>query len=431
MKENNNALPPSGGGDQGAYLLLSAEGLPYLLESREDFTKVFYPLFRWFVGMDYDRPKGLAGAMFDMQASRQLRNLETWKNKSNAGKRSSAAKAEAVRANGCKGGRPRKTENQTETKQKPNGNQTETKDPNPNYNVNHNPALNHNQEEEKREDKQANNIESKTNIEKQPKPTALPAAATDDKSSSKGREIKRKEIAHEARSRLIAQGMSAEEATKRLRAVSEAFKAQAHELQAENFKGISNPKNYLVAKLFGMAKDCNLSASNPSEPEPRALCDILDLLRDRALKTCEEKLGDLDPFEKGDVKNCFDPDMLARQKYNQWNKLTEKEGLDWYNEPSPVTCVEKVLGLNFALQGVVAKIEAERYKLAKRRIPEYRERIQDLEKQLEGKRCPDIKEPGAGYALVPWRELAEKRERLPIYERWVAAYEKTHQQEVA
>ena len=420
MKEKQNALPPSGGSDQGAYLIIDAEGLPNLLESTDEFNAVFYPLLRWFCGLDFERPRGLAGALFDKLAARQLRNLEVWKNKSKAGKKSTVAKAEAVRANGCKGGRPRKAENLTETKQEPNRNLTETKDPNPN----HNPDLNPNQEEVVAM-QASNNLESNKK-ENEPKPRVLPAAATDDKSSSK-----EKIIEHEARSRLIAQGLSAEEATKRLNAVREAFKAQAHELKAENFKGISNPKNYLVAKLVGMAVDFNLSASNPYEPEPRALFDILDLLRDRALKTCEERLGDLNPFEKVEVKNCFDSDLLARQKYTQWRKLTEKEELDWYNEPSPVACVEKVLGVNFALQSVVAKIEAERYKLAKDRIPAYRTRIQELTKQLEGKRRPDINEPGAGYALVPWRELDEKKERLPVYERWVAAYEKTHQQEVA
>ena len=239
--------------------------------------------------------------------------------------------------------------------------------------------------------------------------------------------------ANQAFAKLKAEGMPADEAEARIRAVQDKWKHEREEIIKRGWtepsgKAIKLKDKYLVIVLANMAKECDLSASNPSEPEPRALLDILDLLRDRALKTCEEKLGDLDPLEKGEVKNCFDPDMLVRQKYPQWKKLTEKEELEWYNEPSPVACVEKVLGLNFALQGIVAKIEAERYKLAKRRIPEYRARIPELEKQLEGKSRPVTTKPGEGYVLVPWQNLDKMRKLLPVYEKRVALYEKSHKE---
>lgn len=112
----------SGGGDRGAWLMVSHEGIASLLESPEDFTAVMLPLCRWFMGLPFERPAGLRGTVFEMMQSRQIRSLALRETRRDAGKKKSDEKTEAARANGLKGGRPRKDEpnrNPTETQQKP------------------------------------------------------------------------------------------------------------------------------------------------------------------------------------------------------------------------------------------------------------------------------------------------------------------------
>ena len=117
------ATPPdSGGGDAGAWLVLYPESIKGLTDCPEDFTAVLFPLCRWFMGLPFDRPRGLAGTVFDMMQANQMRNLALRELKRKGGQARSERKADAARANGCKGGRPRKIENPT----KPNRNPTET-----------------------------------------------------------------------------------------------------------------------------------------------------------------------------------------------------------------------------------------------------------------------------------------------------------------
>lgn len=124
--------------------------------------------------------------------------------------------------------------------------------------------------------KQASNIESKTNTESQPKQTnpitqgVLPAARDD-------KLFTLKQVALDARTKLIADGMDKEEAEKRLLAVYKDFTAKALALKAKNYEGISNPKKYLVAKLVGMAKDFKPSTPAPAQ-EPTSLEEIFKLL---------------------------------------------------------------------------------------------------------------------------------------------------------
>lgn len=105
----------SGGGDRGAWLRISSEGLADVLECPEDFTSIMLPLCRWYMGLRFERPKGLHGAVFEKMQADQERNLAAWLKAIEDGRRGGQAKserkAEAARANGCNGGRPRKAEN--------------------------------------------------------------------------------------------------------------------------------------------------------------------------------------------------------------------------------------------------------------------------------------------------------------------------------
>lgn len=105
----------SGGGNEGAWLRISHEGLADVLDCPEDFTAIMLPLCRWFMGLQFERPKGLRGAVFDMMQAGQERNLEAWQKARDAGRNggqsTSEKKAEAARANGRNGGRPRNSEN--------------------------------------------------------------------------------------------------------------------------------------------------------------------------------------------------------------------------------------------------------------------------------------------------------------------------------
>ena len=107
----------NGGGDAGAWLRISPDGLANLLDCPEDFTAIMLPLCRWYMGLRFERPKGLRGAVFDLMQAGQERNLATWQKVSDGGRKGGQAKSErkadAVRTNGCTGGRPRKTENQS------------------------------------------------------------------------------------------------------------------------------------------------------------------------------------------------------------------------------------------------------------------------------------------------------------------------------
>ncbi len=67
------------------------------------------------MGLRFERPKGLHGAVFEKMQADQERNLAAWLKAIEDGRRGGQAKserkAEAARANGCNGGRPRKAEN--------------------------------------------------------------------------------------------------------------------------------------------------------------------------------------------------------------------------------------------------------------------------------------------------------------------------------
>jgi hypothetical protein len=125
----------SGGGDAGAWLRISPDGLADLLECPEDFTAIMLPLCRWYMGLRFERPKGLRGAVFDMMQAGQERNLATWRKASDGGRKGGQAKserkAETARANGCNGGRPRKAENPSPLEENP-SNETERNGTKPN-----------------------------------------------------------------------------------------------------------------------------------------------------------------------------------------------------------------------------------------------------------------------------------------------------------
>ena len=112
-----NTPPNSGGGDIGAWLTLHPESIKGLTDCPDDFTAVLLPLCKWFMGLPFDRPQGLRGALFDTMQQAQRRSFENWRKQSEGGRKGgrarSESKANAVRANGCKGGRPRKSENQS------------------------------------------------------------------------------------------------------------------------------------------------------------------------------------------------------------------------------------------------------------------------------------------------------------------------------
>ena len=129
----------SGGGDEGAWLLVFPEGVAGLLESQDDFMAVMFPLCRWYMGKSFVRPQGVSGVAFDMMQAAQARNLQVWHDRREGGRKGGQAKggrkAEAARANGRKGGRPRNAENPStalvknpsnETETKPNSNKTKT-----------------------------------------------------------------------------------------------------------------------------------------------------------------------------------------------------------------------------------------------------------------------------------------------------------------
>ncbi len=105
----------SGGGNEGAWLRISHEGLADVLDCPEDFTAIMLPLCRWFMGLQFERPKGLRGAVFAKMQAGQERNLEAWRKARDAGRNggqsTSEKKAEAARENGRKGGRPSNNEN--------------------------------------------------------------------------------------------------------------------------------------------------------------------------------------------------------------------------------------------------------------------------------------------------------------------------------
>ena len=107
----------NGGGDAGAWLRISPDGLANLLDCPEDFTAIMLPLCQWYMGLRFERPKGLRGAVFDLMQAGQERNLATWQKVTDGGRKGGQAKSErkadAVRTNGCTGGRPRKDENQS------------------------------------------------------------------------------------------------------------------------------------------------------------------------------------------------------------------------------------------------------------------------------------------------------------------------------
>jgi len=77
-----------------------------------------------------------------------------------------------------------------------------------------------------------------------------------------------KELALEAHTKLIEQGMSQQDAGTRLKAVSEDFKAAVQTLKAGGYAGISNRRKYLLAKLVGMAMDYKPSTKSAQAPAP-------------------------------------------------------------------------------------------------------------------------------------------------------------------
>ena len=106
----------SGGGNEGAWLRIAPEGLAELLDCPEDFTAIMLPLCRWYMGLQFERPNGLRGAVFAKMQAGQERNLDAWLKMRDAGrdggKSASKKKADAARVNGQNGGRPRKAETQ-------------------------------------------------------------------------------------------------------------------------------------------------------------------------------------------------------------------------------------------------------------------------------------------------------------------------------
>lgn len=125
----------SGGGDAGAWLRISPDGLADILECPEDFTAIMLPLCRWYMGLRFERPKGLRGVVFDMMQAGQERNLSTWQkirdSGRNGGQSKSERKSETARANGRNGGRPRKAENPSPLEENP-SNETKRNQTKPN-----------------------------------------------------------------------------------------------------------------------------------------------------------------------------------------------------------------------------------------------------------------------------------------------------------
>ena len=243
------------------------------------------------------------------------------------------------------------------------------------------------------------------------------------------------EAAEGAYRTLLSKGINADDAVRKLVAVKNDFIAKARAKEAKGMGAITNRLKYLVATWVSMAEEgpkplIDLSRigsiTEAEKDEPRDLFDILAFLRDKTLSEAQAKFGKLDPFEAAAIRNIFDTDELPRQKFSAWRKLQEKQELNWYGETSPVAAVRRMLGIDYSIQAACTKIEAERYRLAKRRLVEYPSRIQQLERELAGKVRPQDNEPGAGYLLSFFRELDEKRRMIPVYEAVVADYETTH-----
>lgn len=202
--------------------------------------------------------------------------------------------------------------------------------------------------------KQASNIESKTNTENQPKPTipstqgVLPAARDD-------KLFTLKQVALDARTKLIADGMDKEEAEKRLLAVCEDFKSKALALKAKNYEGISNPKKYLVAKLVGMAKDFKPSTPAPAQ-EPTSLKEIFNLLKTEWAATYPEVAEYIARLELDHVN-----DKLV-------SKLRGKESASWKSVPG-----SRIGYVRSTLDGTIYE-----------RVQDWRqEEIRDLENHLK------------------------------------------------
>ena len=243
------------------------------------------------------------------------------------------------------------------------------------------------------------------------------------------------EAAEGAYRTLLSKGINADDAIRKLVAVKHDFIAKARAKEAKGMGAITNRLKYLIATWVSMAEEgpkplIDLSRigsiTEAEKDEPRDLFDILAFLRDKTLSEAQAKFGKLDPFEAAAIRNIFDTDELPRQKFRAWRKLLEKQELNWYGETSPVAAVRRMLGIDYSIQAACTKIEAERYRLAKRRLVEYPSRIQWLERELAGKVRPQVNEPGAGYLLSFFRELDEKRRMIPVYEAVVADYETTH-----
>ena len=245
-------------------------------------------------------------------------------------------------------------------------------------------------------------------------------------------DISAKEIHEESISKLVMSGLSLEVAKSKIQAVWASFRALAEQKKKEGYAGIANKRNYLVGMLVNMAKEGlkeRLLAAQEQEPRITDLYDILDYLREQALKQAETKLGKLDGTERYNIEQIYDSDTLSRTKGRLWIALTEKQATGWLDEKSPVAAVRRMLGLDLAMSSMVTKITYERYSAAQRRLERYEERIPELERELEGKECPDESEQFGGYLRCKFRDLKEMRDALPRLRKTVADYESTHKQE--
>lgn len=215
--------------------------------------------------------------------------------------------------------------------------------------------------------KQVSNIESKTNTENQPKPN-LPStqgilpAARDDKLFTL------KQVALDARTKLIADGMPNEEAEKRLLAVKKDFKAKALALKAKNYEGISNPKKYLVAMLVGMAKD------GPKQPQAD-----LTMTAEQCLQALTEHLKTSPEYK---TIACHIPDMLD----SSWHKaqLREEANKGWSGK-DPLEVAKRIYGKRIADEATYWLSVTRREELADtQRISSRKAEREAMEKVLRG-----------------------------------------------